>query len=88
MQNYLVYRHFFSKENNIEVDQCSKCSGFWIDTGGPVEIMKKSENDELLKKYFSVIFDEKISGMNLANQDVSQAAKFITEIFNFLKPRY
>ncbi|MZH14979.1 MAG: hypothetical protein F3742_09450 [Nitrospinae bacterium] len=82
----LLYRHFFSKQYDIEVDQCSKCSGFWVDAGGLIDIMKKPENDELIKKYSAVIFDEKISGMNLANHDVSQAADLITTIFKFLLP--
>ena len=84
-KNTLLYRHFFSKQYDIEVDQCSKCSGFWIDTGGLVDIMKKSENDELLNKYFSIIFDEKIAGMNRASPDMVEAAGLITKIINFLR---
>ena len=82
----LLYRHFFSKNYDIEVDQCSKCSGFWIDVGGLTDLMKKPKNDQLLKKYFTVIFDEKISGMNLANHEVSKAAEMISAIFKFLLP--
>ena len=82
----LLYRHFFSKQYDIEVDQCSKCSGFWVDAGGLINIMKLPKRNELVKKYFTFIFDEKISGMNLANHDVSQAAAMITIIFKFLLP--
>ena len=47
--------------------------------------MKKSENDELLNKYFSIIFDEKIAGMNRTNPDMVEAAGLITKIINFLR---
>lgn len=85
----LLYRHFFSRTLDTEVNQCSKCSGFWIDVGGLEKILKlpSIEKERLLENYFKVIRNEKISGMNLANQDMAQAAAYITAIFNFLKPQ-
>ena len=84
----LLYRHFFSRKLDTEVNQCAKCSGFWIDAGGLVKVMSspQEERKELLEKYFTAIVDEKISGMNLENQDVAQAAELITTIFSFLRP--
>ena len=86
----LLYRHFFSREFDTEVNQCAKCSGFWIDVGGLVKIMNspQEQRKELLEKYFTAIMDGKISGMNLGNQDVAQAAELIIAIFNFLNPQY
>ena len=82
----LLYRHFFSKQYDTEVNQCSKCGGFWIDAGGLANIIKLSgeEKNILLKKYNSAIIKKKISGMNLANQDIAEAANSITKIFLFL----
>ena len=82
----LLYRHFYSRKLDTEVNQCAKCSGFWIDVGGLVKIMNspQEEQKELLEKYFTAIIDEKIYGMNLGNQDIAQAAKMITSIFRFL----
>jgi Zn-finger nucleic acid-binding protein len=84
----LLYRHFFSKKHDTEVNQCAKCSGFWIDVGGLAKIMNSSQEErkKLLEKYFTAIMDEKISGMNLVNEDIAQAAIMITVIFDFLKP--
>ena len=86
----LLYRHFFSREFDTEVNQCAKCGGFWIDVGGLVKIMNspQEERKELLEKYFTAIIDGKISGMNLGNQDVAQAAELIIAIFNFLNPQH
>ncbi|MDC0206202.1 zf-TFIIB domain-containing protein [Nitrospinae bacterium] len=84
----LLYRHFFSKEDDLEVNQCSKCAGFWVDAGGLAKIIlsKKKEKKELIKNYFSVIMNEKIPKMNLANQDIAEAAELIALIFKFLIP--
>lgn len=84
----LLYRHFFSREDDLEVNQCSKCAGFWVDAGGLAKIIisKKEEKKELIKNYFSVIMNEKIPKMNLANQDIAEAAELITVIFKFLIP--
>ena len=84
----LLYRHFYSRKFDTEVNQCAKCSGFWIDVGGLVKIInsQQEERKELLEKYFTAIIDEKISRMNLGNQDVAQAAELITTIFSFLRP--
>jgi len=84
----LLYRHFFSREDDLEVNQCSKCAGFWVDAGGLAKIIlsKKKEKKELIKNYFSVIMNEKIPKMNLANQDIAEAAELITVIFKFLIP--
>ncbi len=86
----LLYRHFYSRKFDTEVNQCAKCSGFWIDVGGLVKIMNspQEERKELLEKYFTAIMDGKISGMNLENQDVAQAAELITSIFRFLIPDF
>ena len=84
----LLYRHFFSKQYDTEVDQCSKCGGFWIDAGGLAKIINSSgeEKKVLLKEYIDFIINKKILGMNLANQDIAKAADQIVKIFSFLKP--
>jgi uncharacterized protein len=86
----LLYRHFFSRKFDTEVNQCSKCSGFWIDVGGLAKIVKSpsEEKKEQIENYFTAVIDEKISGINRANQDIAQAVEMISSIFNFLKPNY
>jgi len=86
----LLYRHFFSCNFDTEVNQCSKCSGFWIDMGGLSKIMKSNseEKNELIEVYYTAIRNQKIAEMNLSNPDVAQAVEMIISIFNFLKPNY
>ncbi|MEK9628822.1 MAG: zf-TFIIB domain-containing protein [Nitrospinota bacterium] len=82
----LLYRHFYSKDLDTEVNQCSKCSGFWIDAGGLIDIIKTSKNEDLIAKYFTILQNEKISGMNLANPDIAEAASMMIAIFKFINP--
>lgn len=84
----LLYRHFFSRKYDTEVNQCSKCGGFWIDLGGLTEILISREKNkiDLIENYFTSIKKEKISNMNLANQEIADTAKLINVIFNFLRP--
>ena len=85
----LLYRHFFNQNFDTEVNQCSKCSGFWVDVGGLSKIMQShSEKKKLIEIYYTAIRNEKIAEMNLSNPDVAQAVEMIISIFNFIKPHY
>ena len=86
----LLFRHFFSRKYDTEVNQCAKCAGFWVDPGGLAKAMKcqNKEKNELIETFFSFINNEKISGMNLANQDIAEAAEMIIVIYKFLNPKY
>jgi hypothetical protein len=46
----------------------------------------KKEKKWLIEKYFTAIMNEKISGRNLASQEIVQSANQIISIFRFLKP--
>jgi Zn-finger nucleic acid-binding protein len=87
----LLLRHFFSREQNVEVCQCPKCGGFWIDAGELASIVKprletEGKQKQAVDAYFNTIFDERILKMNLANEDIFGSAKSIVKIFLFLCP--
>lgn len=84
----LLYKHFFSKEWDTEVNQCAKCGGFWVDVAGLAKLqsMQGQEKQKAVKKYFSIIFDKKISDIHVLNEDMGKAVKNIIQIFRFLCP--
>ena len=91
----LLFRHFFSKELDTEVNQCAKCGGFWIDVAGlsKLQSMNGQQKQKAVDKYFSIIFHKKISGIHkkisgthILNEDVDRATKNIIQIFRFLCP--
>ena len=84
----LLYRHFFSAEGDTEINQCSKCRGFWIDLAGlaKLQILPAEQKKQAVKKYFTTVLDKKISGMRLRHDDMAQQAQILTQILKFLCP--
>lgn len=88
----LLFRHFFSKRRDVEVDQCSKCGGgVWVDPGELADFMRRPLHEAARKKafadYFQTIFGERIAAMDLFKQDVHAAAQSIVNIFLFICPK-
>jgi uncharacterized protein len=84
----LLYRHFYSAEGDTEVNQCSKCSGFWIDLAGlaRLESLPESQKKQATDKYYQVIIKEKLSGMRLLHSDTAEQAQILKHILLFLCP--
>lgn len=84
----LLYRHFYSVEGDTEINQCSKCRGFWVDLAGlaKLQTLPTDEKEQAVKKYFTTILDEKLSGMFLRHDDMAQQAQVLKEILQFLCP--
>ena len=74
----------------MEVDQCSKCGGWWVDVGtlATLESRFESEADrqQAAADYFTSVFQNKVANMNRVNHDTLEAAKNIVEIFTFITP--
>ena len=72
-----------------DLSKCAKCGGFWIDVAGLAKLqsMNGQQKQKALRNYFSVIFDKKILGINVINEDVAKAVKNIIQIFQFLCPK-
>lgn len=85
----LLYRHCFSKTYNYEVDQCSKCAGFWVDAGDlshlPLTSPTKADQ-QTANSYFSSLFDESLKPEYLSHPDTHDAAQIIYQLFRFLTP--
>ena len=87
----LLLRHFFCRERDVEVCQCPKCGGFWIDSGELADIVKSAfqtagKQKQAVASYFKTVFDLRIAKMNLANEDILGSARSIVKIFLFICP--
>lgn len=89
-QSTLLYRHCFSRKLEMEVDQCSKCGGWWVDVGtlATLETHFSTEADrkQAAEDYFTSVFQDKVARMNRVNHDTLEAAQMIVQIFTFLTP--
>ena len=85
----LLYRHCFSKTFNYEVDQCSKCAGFWLDPGILARLPHTSSTEadrQSAQAYFKSLFDVNLKSEILTHPDAHEAAQFISQIYRFLTP--
>lgn len=86
----LLYRHCFSRKLKMEIDQCSKCGGFWLDAGTLASLSDENLTEEqkqaIAREYFEEMFEVKIRNMNMVNHDTLEAARQIVRLFLFITP--
>ena len=85
----LLYRHCFNRRFRYEIDQCSKCAGFWVDVGTLAGLEQRSpaaSDHQTAKEYFHSLFEESLPPENLTHPDTQEAAQIILHIFRFLTP--
>ena len=86
----LLYRHCFNRRFRYEIDQCSKCAGFWVDVGwlARLEVQSPSESGrQTAAAYFKTLFEESIKPENMTHPDSQEAARIIVQLFRFLTPQ-
>ena len=78
--NELLFRRFYDVKNEVEVDQCLKCSGIWLDTGelGTIRAQYKTEVERLkaADHYLSGVLTEQMAALSEEHsRDMAQIAK-------------
>ena len=63
----VMMQHFFSPKMEVEVDECPKCGGYWLDTGELHHIRDQfadnTERDEATRAHFTELFDDELQKM-------------------------
>ncbi len=89
-QTTLLYRHCFSRKLEMEIDQCSKCAGYWLDPGTLALLGDGNRTEdqklEISRTYFDELFEKKVRNMNMVNHDTLEAARQIVQMFLFITP--
>lgn len=81
----LLLRHFFDRKRGLEVDQCARCGGVWIEMGIVLKDKNsEAEREKLIDDYFTFIYEKKIMRMDLTVSDIRLAAEQILQVFRFL----
>ncbi len=87
-----MMRHFFTAKQEIEVDECPKCGGFWLDAGelAAIRAQFESESDrkEAAEKLFNSMFGAKIEEEEAKLQMKRERAKKLRNMLKFLCPSY
>ncbi|MBN1893415.1 zf-TFIIB domain-containing protein [bacterium] len=84
----MMMKHFHSSKRHVEVDECPKCGGYWLDAGDLAGIHETAATDEerraAAQAFFSDLKSEKFQVMVSRSRDSMEKRKRIARIFRFL----
>ncbi len=91
-ESQIMMRYFFTAKREIEIDECPKCAGMWLDVGELSAIRKQFETDEGRKKAANKLFEE-VFGDQLTEKARERAQKVdrvrkVANVMRFLCPSY
>ena len=85
-----MMRHFYSVKREVEVDECPRCAGMWLDRGELAVIRKQYGTEKERKKaaeaYFSEILDQELPAMGRESAERLGKARRIARLFRFICP--
>lgn len=85
-----MMRHFRSVRREVQVDECPRCAGYFLDRGELNEIRNQFENDEErqaeARRVFSDLFDEGLDEMAEESDETVQKSRRLANMFKFLLP--
>lgn len=89
-QDIIMRRHFVSTKHEVEVDECSRCGGIWLDTGelGQIRNQFKTEEERgvAAEKYFADVFDSDLMKVQEESADQLQKSRRFANMFKFITP--
>ena len=88
----VMARHFFSVKMAVEVDECPKCGGFWLDRGELAKIRtlfgSEEEGRKAAREYFSNAFGPELAAVAAKGEADRQKAQDFARMFRFMCPSY
>ncbi|HPQ44709.1 MAG TPA: zf-TFIIB domain-containing protein [Syntrophales bacterium] len=86
----VMMRHFFSVKQEVEIDECPSCGGFWLDYGelGRIRNQYPAEEEQrkVANEYFDEIFGVELKKMHDESEEKVEKAKKIARMFRFICP--
>jgi Zn-finger nucleic acid-binding protein len=92
----IMMRHFHSAKREVEVDECPKCAGFWLDAGelqmireafGSEEDKHKAA-DAYVQKFMKENYGKELEEMRENREKMEQFSKKFSNALRFLCPSY
>ena len=86
----IMMRHFFSVRKEVEVDECPKCAGTWLDFGelGQIreEFRSEDERKEAAGKYFSKILVQELAQSRAGDSGELKRGKTLERLIKLMGP--
>ncbi len=91
-EGMVLFRHFYSTRHQVQVDECYRCGGFWLDVGELAAIRaqfgSQEERRQAAEAYFDQIFGQDLARMHAESDEQAAKAHRIARAFRFLCPSY
>lgn len=88
----VMMRHFYNVKRDVEVDECPRCGGVWLDEGELRLIRDQYETDDARSRaaesYFDDIFGVELERMRGESAEREEKAHRIARAFRFISPSY
>ncbi len=91
-EGQIMMRHFFDITRSVEVDECPRCAGFWLDAGelGAIrdEFKDEAERGQKAAASFGSLFDDQIAAQRQETEKKTERARAFARMFRFILPSY
>ncbi|WP_455204224.1 TFIIB-type zinc ribbon-containing protein [Kaarinaea lacus] len=87
-----MLQHFFSVKREVELDECPRCGGVWLDYGELGRIRNLYDSEAARQKaaadYFDDVFGDQLGKMRLESEAKLTKARRFANMFRFICPSY
>jgi Zn-finger nucleic acid-binding protein len=88
----VMMRHFASIKREVEVDECPKCGGFWLDADELKQIRKQYRSEEertqAAKQLFTEITERSFADIHAESREKMERRRKMARMFRFVCPSY
>lgn len=91
-EGIIMMRHYTSVKREVEVDECAKCGGYFLDYGELNGLRDEYDTDEeraeAAQQMFGEMFDDGLEDVSDASEEEVERARGFARMFRFLLPSY
>ncbi|MBI4565656.1 MAG: zf-TFIIB domain-containing protein [Planctomycetes bacterium] len=91
-EHQVMRRHFHSTKRKVEIDECYRCGGVWLDAGELKKIRKMFQNDEdrkqAAREYYEEAFGQTLQDMKQQSLEELQKARRFANALRWVCPSY
>lgn len=89
-RDVVMMRHFASVKREIELDECPRCGGFWLDAGELGQLRDQFDTDQArsdaAKKLFDSTTEQAFAATHKESKESADRAKNFAKMFRFICP--
>ncbi len=88
----VMMRHFHSVKQEVEIDHCPKCAGYWLDDGELFKIRQQFKNEDektqAAQDHFSAIFAGELTAMKKESDKKTEQYNSIKNMLRLITPSF